>query len=146
MDPELRDIVQRYRVTWETRPEMAANGRSVSPIGYLIELNAVPDHPEHPEAIACPGCRAVEDALERLTHALAPGEVVHVDREARQIGTAHDARPEVSATVSVLHRDGGGANRPPDEAQQKRLSEIVGRLRDLGAQQGHWNERASATG
>jgi hypothetical protein len=141
MDAQLEDFVRRYKVTWATRPEMGANGRSVAPIGYLIELNAIPDHPDHAEMIACPDCGAVEDALERLVHAIAPGEVTHVGRGERQIGTAHDTRPEVSATVSVLHSDGGGANRPPDEAQQKRLAEIVGRLRDLGAQEGHWNEQ-----
>jgi hypothetical protein len=64
-----------------------------------------------------------------------------VGRGERQIGTAHDARPEVSATVSVLHRDGSGANRAPDDEQQKRLAAIVGRLRELGAQEGHWNEQ-----
>jgi hypothetical protein len=139
MDPELKDLVRRYRVTWQTRPEMAAKDRSVAPIGFLIELNAITDHPEHAELIACPECHAVEDALGRLTHALAPEEVTHVGRGERQLGTAHDHCPEVSATVTVLHRDGGGANRPPDEEMRKRLAEIVHRLRDLGAQEGHWS-------
>jgi hypothetical protein len=145
MDAQLKELVHRYRVTWATRPEMASNGHSVAPIGYLIDLNAIPDHPEHAEAIACPDCAAVEDALQRLVLALAaPGEVTHVGRGERQIGTAHDTRPEVSATVSVLHRDGRGANRPPDAEQQKRMKEIVGNLRELGAQESHWNERAAA--
>jgi hypothetical protein len=147
MDPELKDLVRRYRVTWVTRPEMAAKDVSVAPIGYLIELNAITDHPEHAEMIACPDCQAIEAALQRLVLEIAPGEVTHVGRGERQLGAAHDGRPEASATVSVLHRDGGGANRPPDEELGKRLAEIVGRLRDLGAQEGHWNDqRAGATG
>jgi hypothetical protein len=63
----------------------------------------------------------------------------------RQIGTAHDSRPEVTATVTVLHGDGGGANRPLDADERRRLGEIVGRLRDFGAQEGHGrDEHATA--
>jgi hypothetical protein len=144
LDSELRSLVRRYRVTWETRPELASNGHSVSPIGYVVELSAVPDHPDHESSIACPECRVVEDALERLTHSIAPSEVVHVGRGARQFGLAHDARTEVSATVTVLHRDGGGANRPPDRAEQERLGALLARLRELGAQERHWRDESSA--
>jgi hypothetical protein len=140
MDGELQDLVRRYHVTWETRPEMAPSGRSVASIGYVIELNAVPDHPDDPAAIACPECRAVEDALERLTSAIAPEEVIHIGRGARQLGSGHPGQPEVSATVTVLHRDGGGANRPPDEAEHARFKEILDRLRTLGAQERHWHD------
>jgi hypothetical protein len=143
-DGELRDLVRRYHVTWETRPEMACNGRSVSPIGYVIELNAVPDHPDHEDPIDCPECVAVEDALERLTAAVAPSESVHVGRGTVQFGRAHDGRPEVSASVTVLHQDGGGANRPIDKAEQGRLGTLVGRLRALGAQEGHWHNGSGA--
>ncbi len=144
MDGDLRQLVRRYRVTWETRPELAPRGRSVAPIGYAIELCAVPDHPGHDDMIACPECSAVEDGLEQLIGAVAPSEVVHVGRGARQLGTAHDMSPEVTGTVTVLHRDGGGANRPPDDDERKRLAQIVARLRDLGAQERHWRDEGAA--
>ncbi len=140
MDGELSNLVRRYRVTWETRPELGPNGRGVAPIGYAIELSAVPEHPDHDKAIACPECDAVEDALDRLTAAIAPSEVVHVGRGTRQIGTAHDTRPESTATVAVLHRDGGGANRPPEDDERRRLAAVVDRLRGLGAQERHWQD------
>lgn len=141
MDGDLRQLVQRYRVTWETRPELAPKGRSVAPIGYVIELCAVPAPSGHDETLACPECRAVEDALEQLMAAVAPSEVVHVGRGTRQLGTAHDKKPEMTGTVTVLHRDGGGANRPPDDDERKRLAQIVDRLRDLGAQERHWRDQ-----
>jgi hypothetical protein len=140
MDSELQDLVKRYRVTWETRPEMAPSGRSVHPIGTVIELSAVTDQASHKDAIECPECGAIEDALDRLITAVAPQEVRHVGRGERHLGgTGHDAHPEVNATVTVLHRDGGGANRPPTPDQQDRVAAISARLRELGAQQGHWH-------
>ena len=94
----LRDLVRKFRVTWDTRFEMALRGRSVAPIGYLLELAAVPDETEH-ETFPCLEC---EDALAQLVDAVAPSEVRHVERGAKQLGSAHDGRPEVMATVTVL--------------------------------------------
>jgi hypothetical protein len=122
---------------------MGVKGRSIAPIGYLIELNGVTEHPEHAASIDCPDCRSVEDALTYLVHDIAPGEVTHVARGAVQLGSAHDGRPEVSATVSVIHR-GGHANRPPGDDERARLSAIVDRLRALGAQEKHWRDREQA--
>jgi hypothetical protein len=139
MDGELRDLVRRFRVTWETRPEMAPRGHTVGPIGYRVELAAVPERSEDAETVACSAC---EEALARVLDAVAPSEVLHVDRGGKQIGSAHDGRPEATATVTVLHRDGGAANRPPDGDEQTRVSAIVDRLRRLGAQERHWRDDA----
>jgi hypothetical protein len=143
MDREIQQLVRRYRVTWETRPELAPKGPSVAPIGFAVELSAVSDHPDHDAEIACPDCRAIEDALGRVIGAIAPMEVTHVGRGERQLGAAHDGRPEVTASVTVLHRDGGGANRPPDDDERRRLAAIVARLRNLGAQEGHWRDESA---
>jgi hypothetical protein len=143
MDDEIQQLVRRYRVTWETRPELAPKGGSVAPIGFVVELSAVPDHPGHDAEIACPECRAVEDGLARVVSAVAPSEVAHIGRGERQLGAAHDGRPEVTASVTVLHRDGGGANRPPDDDERQRLAAILTRLRDLGAQERHWHDESA---
>jgi hypothetical protein len=95
----------------------------------VVELNGITDHAEHEGALACPECRAVEDALDRVAHEVAPGEVIHVGR----------------ATVTVIHRDGGGANRPPGDDERARLEEILERLRGLGVQERHWRDEAGAT-
>ena len=111
----------------------------------MVELNGITDHAEHEGALACPECRAVEDALDRVAHEVAPGEVIHVGRGTVQLGTAHEGRPEVLATVTVIHRDGGGANRPPGDDERARLEEILERLRGLGVQERHWRDEAGAT-
>ena len=142
-DDDLRNLVRRYRVTWETHHEMAVSGRSVSPVGYVVELSAVSDHAEHEAAVSCADCDEVEGALDRLTHAVGGSEVIDVAHGRRRIGTAHDMRPETSATVTVVHRDGDGANRPPDRGESERVAAIVDHLRSLGAQEKHWDEAAA---
>jgi hypothetical protein len=135
----LRELVRRYHVAWESRHEMAAKGRSVSPIGYVLELTAVPESSaESHDRLDCPDCTAVEEALAQITHAVAPAEVVHVGHGERQIGTAHSHQAEVPATVSVLHRDGHPITAPVTDELRARKDTIVGRLRALGAQEGHW--------
>jgi hypothetical protein len=139
-DSELRDLVRKYRVTWETRPEMGPSGHSVAPIGYVVELNAVGDEPKHASMIAPPETHDVEDALEKIVSAVADTEISHVARGTWQLGTSHDARPEVTATVTVLHHDGGGDNRPQDTKEQERLAALIERIRALGAQERHWRD------
>ena len=140
-DNDLRELVRRYRVTWETRPEMGPNGHSVSPIGYVVELNAVPDDPKQASMIAPPDVQAVEDALERVVRSVADAsDIGQVARGSRRLGMSHDARPEVSATVTVLHHDGKSDNRPDDDDEKKRVDALVERLRALGAQERHWRE------
>lgn len=141
-DSALRELVSRYRVTWESRHEMAPRGgSSVGPVGYEVELTAVPDHPPEGVRFDCPNCTDVERALEQITAAVAPREVVHVGRGERQLSTAHGHQPEIPATVTVLHRHGHGVSEPITEELRKRRDAIVGRLRDLGAQEGHWRDR-----
>jgi hypothetical protein len=137
-DNELRELVRRYRVTWEMGPEMGPNARSVAPIGYVVELSAIPDDPAEATLIAAPKSDAVEDALSKIAGAVAGAEVVHVGRGTWQLGTTHDARAEVTATVTVLHHDAKRDNRPQDPAEQERAAALVERLRALGAQEHHW--------
>jgi hypothetical protein len=142
MDHEdtLRALVRRYHVTMETRHEMGAREKSVAPIGYSVELSAVVDHAPDEATIDCPECNDVERALGQLTAAVAPSEVVHIGHGTRQLGSAHAHQPEVPAVVTVLHRDGQGAQNPPDDDMRKRRDAILRRLHALGVQEGQWHE------
>ena len=145
-EQELRELVRRYRVIWDTRPEMAQTpgDNSVTPVGYVVELGATPDHPEHPLLPDCAECRSVTQALERLAQVVssngaqsAPVEV-HVGRDRVQIDPSHESRPELAATITIV--PAGPANRPLDADRKERLAEIVRRLRELGVQEQRWRD------
>jgi hypothetical protein len=143
-ESELRELVRRYRVTWEARSEMGPSGRSVAPIGYVVELNAVGDDPQHAKMMTPPETHEVEEALEKIASAVAETEISHVNRGTWQLGTGHGTRPEVTATVTVLHHDGGNDNRPRDAQEHERLEALLGRIRALGAQERHWRDGGGA--
>jgi hypothetical protein len=145
-DGELGELVRKYRVTWETRPEMGTNGRAVAPIGYVVELSAVGADPEQAGMVAAPDAGDVERALAKIVEAVGQGEVVHVGLGERELGASHDGRPTTSATVTVLHHDGKGDNRPQDSEEQERLGTVVERLRALGAQERHWRDEEASAG
>jgi hypothetical protein len=62
---------------------------------------------------------------------------IHVRRGRIQIDPAHDSRPELSATITILRAD--GANSPAADVQH-RVAEVTGRLRSIGAQERQWQE------
>ncbi len=139
---ELQELVRRYRVTWEARPELAVQGGALVPIGFVVQLSATHDHPVHRPSPGCPECAPLVDALKRIAHAVLPrGEHaswydVHVSAGVIQYDPAHGNRPEVSATISILHR--GQITRPPDECERACLKEIRTRLTAIGAREGRW--------
>jgi hypothetical protein len=146
-DIELRELVRRHGVIWETHPELALCDGALAPIGFDVELSATGDHPAHPLSAGCPECAPVEAALRRIALAVLPrGEHaswydVHVS-DAVQIDPAHGSRAELSATIAILHI--GTVNRPTDECERACLALVRARLVALGAQQGCWVEpRAS---
>jgi hypothetical protein len=142
-DLQLRELVRRHHVTWDSRPEFAVCGGELTPIGFVIELSAVHDHPAHPPSPGCSECAPVRAALHRICLAVLPrGEHaswydVHVG-SALESDPRHGGGPELTATIEILHR--GTVNRPPDECERTCLAEMRNRLAQLGAQQGHWVE------
>ncbi len=143
-DVELRALVHRHRIIWESRPELAVVKGALAPIGFVVTLTAVHDHPAHPPSPGCPECTPVRAALERIAHAVLPrGEhasqyEVHV-ANALESDPSHGRRTEISATITILHR--GIIDQPPDDCERECLSELRARLKALGAQEGHWYER-----
>jgi hypothetical protein len=140
-DLELRELVRRHRVTWESHQELAVCDGVLAPIGFIVELSAVHDHPAHPPSPGCPECAPVREALQRICSAVLPrGEHaswydVHVG-SGLEVDPHRGGAPELSATIEVLHR--GTVNRPPDECERACLAEIRTRLAQLGVQHGRW--------
>ncbi len=148
-DSELRELVRRYHVTWESRPAYGpGEGSSLAPTGFVIELAAVAEGAAHLVNPDPRPARAVECALERIARAVASSHgaperfAIHVAQGSVQIGTAHGHDPETTATIELLNRE--ELSRPGSEEQQKQAEErarqVVQKLRDLGAMEGRWPE------
>lgn len=134
-EPELRELVRRYRMTFETHQELADVAGAAAPIGFVVELSAVHDHPAHPPSPGCAECAPVTAALRRVCLAVLPrGDHaswydVHVGSAFAMDRGRHGA-PELAASIEILHR--GAVNRPPDDCERACLSEIRARLVELG--------------
>jgi hypothetical protein len=143
-DGELRELVRRYRMVWGSHPELAVRDRALVPIGFDVELSATYDHPAHPPMPGCPECAPVLEALRRVAYAALPrGEhaswyEVHVSN-AMGFDPRHGRRPELTATIAIMHR-GDVSGGPPDDCQRACLDETRARLVALGAQEGRWAE------
>ena len=88
----------------------------------------------------------LRNALEAIVAFVLPHEErgsvydVHVHHSRIQYVGRRGNRPEVTATIQVLHAD--GANRPVDPVEERGLHEITARLGELGASEGAWSEGA----
>jgi hypothetical protein len=136
-DLELRELVRRHHVTWESRAELAVRDDELAPIGFVVELSGIHDHPAHPPSPGCPECEPVKAALHRICLAVLPqGEHASwYDVHVRSGLEADSSGPwKVSATIEILHR--GTVNRPPDDCERACLAEISGKLARLGAHRG----------
>lgn len=138
----LRTLVQDYEVCWETRPQYAVVGEGLRTIGFSVELSAAHHQPHHEPVAGCPECLPPLRALEEIVDFILPTEPrdsiydVHVKWGAMQYSRRRANRPEVGATIDVLHAT--GADRPIDACEERCLADIVSRLKAIGAQEGSW--------
>ena len=127
----LQELVRHHQVRYHVGPEVwPTKDGEPRQVGYVIELagRAPRDH-------ATPGCRQCDEvylALRAIAAAVVPGP----DRPSWYDIKPFDAawhgllRPEVILNVAVLHRHDGAAG--VDECQRRCVSEMRGRLRELG--------------
>lgn len=135
-EAELRDLIERYQIAWTVRQELAVHDGTLRPIGFVVELSGTHREPKHTPTPGCEECRPLRAALERIAHAVLPDETrpswYDVVVEAG-FGFEHGRtdRPEISATISVLHR--GAIDRPVDACERECVDEIGRHLSALGA-------------
>jgi hypothetical protein len=81
----------------------------------------------------------VTDALERVIAAVLPRDHRRSHYEVRvphsSLTYASGGGPEIAASVTILHNK--GINDPVDACERRCLSEMVSRLKALGAAEGH---------
>jgi hypothetical protein len=142
----LRELVRRHQVCWESRPEYASAEDGPRPVGFVIEITATHDRPHRPPVSGCPECEPALRAIEAIVAFVLPRGRrdsiydVHVRHGALEYAPRRGNRPEVSATIHVLHAE--GADRPVDPCEERCRHEIVHKLGELGACEGAWSPAA----
>jgi hypothetical protein len=142
-DPHLRDLVQRYCISYRILPEWGTDPQGQSQrIGFELALRAVanPDAPTKQEPpMDDPARFASHAALEEIARwILAGGEpevCVAIDRYDGRV--QHDPRRNgwvVELAAHVLHC--GDVRRPPGLEQQRHVDEAKRRMASVGLQEG----------
>jgi hypothetical protein len=135
----LRELVRAHDMHWHLSTEKAVVDGQLRPIGLTITLSATHDHGMHAPSPGCVGCAEVVSALEHVVDAVLPdhGESTTFDVSIpkRQLEFPRGRRPEITATITVLHQ-GAGMNAPLDDSEQRCADEMVANLTSLGAHEG----------
>ncbi len=142
-DTELKDLVQRHKVCFESYPIWhvpAAGGRIA--IGYELDLIGTHDHPAHPPAAGCIECRPVFQALTTLAHGIMPpnGRASRYAIEpydvALHFSPRRKMRKDVIVAIDIVHRQ--QFDRSVDECEIHCLAEMKEKLKALGAKPFQW--------
>ena len=137
---ELQAQVERFQVRFEVAPEYAYVNDERRSVGWTIELSASHESGPHYPTPGCPMCAPVEHALAAIVAAVVPKDPreayceTHVASARHSLSHTHALRPEMTATISIVHRE--SATAPIDECETRCLHDIVAKLRSLHAREG----------
>lgn len=138
----IKDLVQRYRVCWEVYPERAPVGKEIRNIGYSLELYGTHEPGTGLVSPGCIHCRGIQSALNEIAKWILPREQraswyeVTIDRRSFTHSRQRAERPDIRATIRILHRSKW--DQPVDACEMRCLSEMEHALRELGACPGAW--------
>jgi hypothetical protein len=138
-DLELQQLVEKHEIRWQTAREEAVVDGEIRTIGLRLELSALHSHPEHPPVAGCSECKPVVHALERVIDAVLPKEHrrshYEVSVPPAMLNYTTSGRPEITATITILHNE--GINDPVDPCETQCHAEMTAKLKALGAREGH---------
>ena len=144
---KLEKLIALHKVVFRAQPshEIVAGQRVC--VGFDLELLAQHEASERAISPGCARCRALWDQLAAIAEAIRPPEdrptryqVELFDRSLHTTGSEkHD---DVSLVLELRHRD--DALRVVDSCEESCLREMTKALRELGAQEHHWNPIAAA--
>ena len=140
----LGKLVPRYHVCYRVSRNLAVVHGELRAVGFTIELAATHDHPKDPPFAGCDECVPVARALHDILIGVIPTDFRPSQFEAHDspltlhFPSAHAKRPELTASVQILHRD--GAHRAIDDCETSCRDQIVARLKAIGASEGSWRE------
>ena len=141
----LTGLVQHFQVCWEVWPEWAFVRHDRRQVGFTIELSGTHEAGvEHP-APGCSHCQRVYDALHEIAAHVLPREVrssiydVASYDHAIHYSPIRGDRPDICLTIGIFHR--GNLDDPVGQCQERCLTDMKQRLRDLGARERQWKSR-----
>ena len=138
-EAELRELVCAHEMHWHLTVEKATVEGELRPIGLALALSAVHDRPAQTPLPGCSECGPVVNALERVIDAVLPKDhrrsTYDVDIPTAEIEYPRGRRPEITATITILHR-GDDINAPIDSCETRCANDIIAKLKALGAREG----------
>jgi hypothetical protein len=133
----LRELVQHFRVCYETVPDYCFIDHVRQQNGFVLELFGTHEQGvEHPIP-GCHHCHNVRMALEVIAKYILPREkrdseydIAPFDHSI-QYSSVRNNRPDVSLRISIQHRT--GFDRGVDACEIQCLNEMTQQLKELGA-------------
>ena len=142
---QLTDLVRRFQVCWEVRPEYVFVDRERRQTGFSLELSGTHETGvEHPTP-GCSRCQQVYAALHEIAAHILPREdrpsVYDVGPydHAFHYSPIRDGRADISLTIGIFHR--GDLDVSVGACQERCLAEMKQRLNELGAPERQWVSR-----
>lgn len=140
---ELKNLITRHRVCWELWPlfYLDKNGDRVQ-IGFDLEI--IGTHYGEQKTVE-PGSHESAEILQdlkKVAESIIPRETQQCRSEIQvfdnliQFSPLRKLRDDFTVGIKITHRT--GFDRPVDECEIQCIKEIEKKLRELGAQKGHW--------
>jgi hypothetical protein len=143
----IKGLVQRHRVCWEAYPEQALVSSEIRKIGFSLELYGTHEPGVDHVSPGCEHCANVKSALKEIAQWILPREkresVYQVEVENQTLSYAQERgdRPDVRATVRIVHRHGW--EQPIDDCEMRCLKEMEQSLCEIGACKGGWRDEGN---
>ncbi len=141
---ELRQLIQDHRVCWEVLPErIPVKEEPLLKVGFDLLLYGTHEEGEHPTP-GCEKCKLIYLDLRKIANWIIPKEKRHsryeisIYESAIRYNRMRGNRPDVELTIKILHRS--AYDQPVDECEILCLTEMKGKLLELGSQERRWKE------
>ena len=146
----LRPVVREHRVVFHVSPAVEFVAGERMNVGFDVELLGA--HPPGARGVlpGCEHCRGVWNDLRRVADAVRPEADERLSYTAipdfdRAIHTTPTREPvvrdDVRLTISIRHKN--DYSTPIDQCEEGCLRDVVGALRELGAQENRWRPPTS---
>jgi hypothetical protein len=134
----LMELVERFRVCWETFPEVICIDRETRQVGFALELYGThePEDVDH-HTQRCYHCQRVFAALHVIADWILPRErkASMYEAEVSSPSTSHSPARQIylgpTFTIRIVHREGD--ERAAHDSETQWLKELEECLKELGA-------------